>query len=144
MGEHGDSQFVAWSCASIGGVPVDKAMMPDTLNRSHLAEECKHEAQNIIKAKGSIAFSVGSIVASICSSILFDKRDVRPLSHFQPDLGCCMSSPVVLGRKGLVRRIQMPLTTGERLKLVESGKVIKDAVLNLLQEDERVKGMAAI
>ena len=143
LGEHGDSQFVAWSCASIAGVPIDKAMPPEALDRAHLAEECKHEAQHIIKAKGSIAFGIGSIVAGICSSILFDKRDVRPVSHFQPDLGCCLSLPVVLGRKGIVHTIQLPLTTGEKTKLVESGKMIKETVQSLTEED-RVSGMAAI
>jgi len=143
LGEHGDSQFVAWSCASIAGVPIDKAIAPETLNRVHLAEECKHEAQHIVKAKGSIAFGIGSIVAGICSSILFNKRDVRPVSHFQPDLGCCLSLPVVLGRKGIVHTVHLPLTTGEKAKLQESGDAVKEIVQDFTEED-KVSGMAAL
>jgi L-lactate dehydrogenase len=143
VGEHGDSQIVAWSCASIAGVPIDKAMPPESLDRVHLAEQCNHEAQHIIRAKGSIAFAMGSIVASICSSILFDKRDVRPLSHFIPEFGCCLSLPVVLGRKGLVHTIQLPLTTGEKARLAKSGERTKEAVKRLMEGDE-ISGMAAI
>jgi L-lactate dehydrogenase len=134
LGELGDSQFVAWSVASIGGVPIDKALPPDNFNRTKLAEECKHEGQRIVEAKGAIAFGIGSIVSSICSSILFDKRDVRPISHFQSDLGCCLSLPVVLGRDGIIKAIPLPLSSEEKAKLVESGKIVRETVRGLTDD----------
>jgi L-lactate dehydrogenase len=131
LGEHGESQFVAWSAASIGGVALDKAAPPNTFNRTELAEECKHEAQRIIKAKGAIAFGIGSIVASICASILFDKRDVRPVSHYQPNLGCCLSLPAVLGREGVMETVSLPLNAEEKAQLAKSGTIVKEAVQGL-------------
>jgi L-lactate dehydrogenase len=135
LGEHGDSQFVAWSVASIAGVPIDMALPPDTSNRTELAEECRHEGQRINEAKGAIVFGIGSVVSSICSSILFDKRDVSPVSHFQPDLGCCLSLPVVLGREGIIKTIPLPLSDEERAKLVESGKIVREMVEALKDDD---------
>jgi len=121
---HGDSQVVAWSTATIGGVPIDKSLPPNTFNHAELAYECKHISQSIIQAKGAMPFGIGSIVSSICSSILFDKRNVRPISHFQPEFGCCFSLPVVLGRKGIIRMIQMPLNSDEKADLIESAKTL--------------------
>ena len=135
LGEHGESQFVAWSAASIGGVALDKAVPSNAFNRTELAEECKHEAQRIIKAKGAIAFGIASIVASICASILFDKRDVRPVSHFQPDLGCCLSLPAVLGRKGVMETVSFPLNADEKAQLVESATIVREAVQGLNDEN---------
>jgi L-lactate dehydrogenase len=134
LGEHGDSQFVAWSLASIDDVPIDKALPPDTLNRTELAKECKHEGQRIIEAKGAISFGIGSVVSSVCSSILFDKRNVYPISHFQPDLDCCLSLPVVLGRKGIIKTISLPLNSEEKARLVGSGKKLREMVHRLTDD----------
>jgi L-lactate dehydrogenase len=125
LGEQGDSQFVAWSVSTIGGVPIDEAIPASTLNRIALAEECKQEGQRIIKAKGAIAFGIGSIVSSICATILYDKRNICPISHFQPHLGCCLSLPVVLGRRGIIRTLSLPLNSEERITLLKSAKSLK-------------------
>ncbi|KAF1810143.1 lactate dehydrogenase [Eremomyces bilateralis CBS 781.70] len=125
LGVQGETQFIAWSAATFGGVPIDKALPIDTIDRIELADQCKHVARTIIQAKGTISFGIGAIVASICSSILNDKRDVRPLTTFQPDLGCCVSLPVVLGRKGAIRTIPVELNEEEKKTLEETAKALK-------------------
>ncbi|OQU96551.1 lactate/malate dehydrogenase, NAD binding domain-containing protein isoform 1 [Cladophialophora immunda] len=132
LGEHGDSQFVAWSHASIDGVPIDEAVPPREFSREALADECKREGQRIVDTKGAIAFGIASVVASICAAVLFDRRDVRPVSHFQPELGCCVSMPVVLGRHGVVKPLPLPLSAEEKAKLAESATVVREATQKLL------------
>ncbi|OAP58026.1 L-lactate dehydrogenase [Fonsecaea erecta] len=138
LGEHGDSQFVAWSHASIDGVPITEAetvaAQGSSFDRAALADECKREGQRIVETKGAIAFGIASVVASLCASILFDRRDVRPVSHFQPDpeLGCCVSTPVVLGKGGVVKTLPLPLSADEKAKLAQSAKVVRDAAQHLL------------
>ncbi|KAJ1715697.1 hypothetical protein NYO67_2130 [Aspergillus flavus] len=39
LGVHGDSQVVAWSIATIGGIPIDEVLPPDTLDRGNLEKE---------------------------------------------------------------------------------------------------------
>jgi L-lactate dehydrogenase len=127
LGVHGDSQVVAWSSATIGGVPIDKSLAAESsIDRAELANECKSRSQSIIQAKGTTPLGMGSIIASICSSILLDKRNVRPISHFQPEFGCCFSLPVVLGRKGIIRTIQMPLSSDEAAEIAESAKQVRE------------------
>ncbi|KAH0830869.1 hypothetical protein AYO21_11682 [Fonsecaea monophora] len=132
LGEHGDSQFVAWSHASIDGVPIAEALPPQAFDREELADECKREGQRIVDTKGVIAFGIASVVSSLCSSIIFDRRDVRAVSHFQPDLGCCVSLPVVLGRHGVVKPLPLVLSAEEKAKLAESGKIVREATQKLL------------
>lgn len=127
VGVHGDP-VVAWSVATVGGVPMDKSLPPNVLDRVELADECKHRSQSIIRAKGATPFGLGSIICSMCSSILLDKRNVRPVSHFQPDFGCSFSLPAVLGRKGVMSTIQMPLDRDEEAHIAESAKELRETI----------------
>lgn len=128
LGVHGDAQVVAWSVATVGGVPLEKSLPPTTFNRVQLSEECRNRTKSIVRAKGATPFGVGSIVSSICSSILLDKCDVRPVSHYQPEHECCFSMPVVLGRKGVLTTIAVPLDGEEEARLAKSVEDLKRVV----------------
>jgi L-lactate dehydrogenase len=127
LGEHGESQFVAWSLASIGGVPLSHFKELD-LNKKDIAEETKNKAANIINNKGVTNYGIGAVAASICKSILFDQRNVRPVSHWQEKLGMCLSLPAVLGRKGVVSTVPCPLNEEEEGYLEKSAQTLRDMV----------------
>ncbi|KIX95104.1 uncharacterized protein Z520_09020 [Fonsecaea multimorphosa CBS 102226] len=136
LGEHGESQMVAWSCVTIGAVPLDQCLLPGTsIDRKAVALETKDKAANIIEAKGATAYGIGALSAAICKSILFDQRNVRPISHWVDDLGCCLSLPVVLGRRGIVRSLNIPLNQEERALLLKSA----DTLRKLIQEAEQTQ-----
>lgn len=82
----------------------------------------------IIEEKGSTYFGIGSVVSSICASILSDKRNIRPISHYRPELGCCLSLPVVLGRKGVEKQVPVPLSEEENDALLTSAKRLTEAI----------------
>lgn len=129
LGEHGESQFVAWSLASIGGVPLDQVIASgDSIDKKAIAEETKNKATNIIQSKGATNYGIGGVSASICKSILFDQSNIRPVSHYQDDLDVCLSLPAVLGRKGIVRTVPMPLSGDERELLEKSAKALKEVI----------------
>lgn len=128
LGEHGESQFVAWSAASIGGVLLDKFTESKNLDREGIATETKDTAASIMKSKGSTAFGIGGVAASICKSILYDERTIIPLSHYQEDLKCCLSKPAVLGRKGILRTVPFPLSEEEEGKMKEAAKSLTDII----------------
>lgn len=125
IGVHGDSQVVAWSSATVGGVPIDQSLPPQHFDHHEISEEGKNRTRSIVEAKGSTPFGIGTAVAGICSSILLDKRVILPVSHYQPEAGCCFSLPAVLGRKGIIRTLQMPLSKQERDVLAESVESVK-------------------
>ena len=129
LGEHGESQFVAWSAASIGGVPLERALPPKVnLDLESIAEDTKNKATSIIENKGATNYGIGGVAASICKSVLFDQRNIRPVSHYQEELGVCLSIPAVLGRQGLVRTIEMGLNDEEKSKLKKSAEALKDII----------------
>ncbi|KAF2281052.1 l-lactate dehydrogenase-like protein [Westerdykella ornata] len=120
LGEHGDSQFIAWSSITIGTTPLEQALPEGHFTpnfKQEIAEHTRGAAAAIIASKGCTAYGIGNIAASICKYILYDVRCVRPLSYYQPDLECCLSMPAVIGRKGIVRAMPMRLDEGERREL---------------------------
>ncbi|RKK88119.1 hypothetical protein BFJ68_g13085 [Fusarium oxysporum] len=128
LGVHGNSQIVAWSTATVAGVPINTSIPPNILDRVELADECKHWSQSIIRAKGSTPFGLGSIVSSLCASIFLDKRNVRPVSHFQPDFGCYFSLPAVIGKKGVMSTIHMTLDSDEKAHIAKSAKELSETI----------------
>ena len=131
---HGDAQVTAWSTATIGGVPIDKSFPPNHFSHAEFENECKRRSQTIIQAKGATPFGIGAVVARICSSILVDKRNVRPISHFQEEFGCSLSMPVVLGRKGIIKTIQMPLNSDEMAGIAHSADRLKGIIKQIDEE----------
>lgn len=94
--------------------------LPDHITSEFKTEIARHTrgaAGEIIAAKGCTSYGIGNIAASICKYILFDSRSVRPLSFYQPDLGCCLSMPAVIGRKGIVRAMPIELDDTEQNEL---------------------------
>lgn len=125
------AEKVAWSHASVGGIPLSRALPDTSLDKSAIASETKQKAAAIMESKGSTAFGIGGVTASICKSILFDERNVAPISCWQDGLGVCLSMPVVLGRQGVVRQIEVELSQAEEKEVRASAeslkKVIEDA-----------------
>lgn len=164
LGEHGDSQFVrsnivllktmdadnmqiAWSSATIGTTPLSLAM-PDQLTdsfKSDIAAHTRGAAGAIIAAKGCTSYGIGGIAAGICKYILFDSRSVRPLSFYQPELGCCLSMPAVVGRKGIVKPMPIQLDEAEKAELESCAKglraVIESAEKELSADRELEKAL---
>lgn len=87
-----------------------------------------------MKAKGATPYGIGSIAARLCSSIFFDQRDVFPLSNFQPDFGCYFSSPVVLGRNGILESITLPLDTEEKANIEQSAEDLKELIAGMSRD----------
>jgi L-lactate dehydrogenase len=154
LGEHGDSQMVsllwtaifipltnrkqvAWSHATIGGIPLETALPDTTFDKSSIAEDTKKKAAAISETKGATAYGIGGVTSSICKSILFDQCNIRPLSHYQDDMKVCISMPAVLGRKGIVRSIPIELSEGEQKELKESAKSMREIIDDAEKEQSK-------
>uniref|UniRef100_A0A8H7KD83 L-lactate dehydrogenase n=1 Tax=Bionectria ochroleuca TaxID=29856 RepID=A0A8H7KD83_BIOOC len=125
LGVQGESQVTAWSTARLGGSTLTKALPPHSLGFDKIADECRERAQAIMQVKGATPYGIASVVASTCRSILLDKRNVRPLSHFQPEFGCCFSLPALIGRQGVIGTIHLALDDAEDARIRDSARKLK-------------------
>jgi L-lactate dehydrogenase len=120
--------------AKVGGSPIAQALPLSSIDYNKISDECRERAELIMRAKGSTPYGIGSVVASTCTSILMDKRNIRPLSHFQPEFGCCFSLPALIGKQGIIGAIHMPLNDEEKAKISDSATKLKRR-LETIRED---------
>jgi L-lactate dehydrogenase len=122
IGEHGDSQCVAWSSAEIAGTPIMKFPGIATKDLDFIAQQVKDKAYEIIQCKGSTSFGIAACVAAMCEAIIFDQKTIMPLSTYIPEYEICLSMPAVLGENGIEKILPMPLNSDEQKKLTDSAQ----------------------
>ncbi|KAG9288594.1 hypothetical protein G9A89_008680 [Geosiphon pyriformis] len=126
LGEHGDSQIIAWNAAHVGGKSLLDFPEIQALDKEAVAKEIAGKAYEIIKLKGATYFGIAGCVSALIQCIFLNQRHIRPLSTFIPKYGTVMSMPVVLGSHGIERVIDVYLTQDEREKLQISATKLKE------------------
>jgi L-lactate dehydrogenase len=137
VGEHGDSEIVLWSSATVGGTPVLDVIGPgggritaDELD--DLRQSVRQAAYRIIEAKGHTNLAIGLATTRIVRAIARDERAVLPVSvrtSFDGVGEVCLSLPSVVGRDGVLSRLDVPMDERERDDLRASARAIR-AVLD--------------
>lgn len=57
---------------------------------------------------------MGAVAAGIAAAVLEDKQTVWTVSHRKGNNRCCHSWPVVMGREGVVREVEVEVGEGEK------------------------------
>jgi len=140
IGEHGDSELPVYSSANISGVDLDSfcgsgagSLAPHELN--DLFVEVRDAAYGIIRAKGATYYAIAEAVRRIVTAIVRDEDAILPVSvfaHGHYGLGdISISLPAVVGRGGILRVLDMPLSPNEQHLLKQSAEKIKKALESL-------------
>ena len=140
VGEHGDSEVLTWSQASIAGMSLDDFVEVhgtplSSANRRKMDEQVRRAAYHIIAGKGSTYYGIGSAVARLLDVLLHDQRAILTI--------CCritvaseyrdvtFSLPHLVGGAGAMAAIQLPLDQGEQEGLQRSASILREAVNSL-------------
>ncbi len=125
VGEHGDSEVTLWSLADVGGQKVTDILGQDV--RKDISEFARTEAYEIIERKGATYYGIASCVVQIVNSILNDEMRVLPVSSYDGFSGTCFGWPSVVGREGVLRRLDLKLSEKEGIDLQKSINILKNA-----------------
>ena len=136
MGEHGDSEFAAYSSASIGSLPfLDWAKEHDVSKETleKIEDDVRNKAYEIINKKGATFYGVAAALARISKAILRDEDTVLPVSAYMDGQygidDVYIGTPAVVCADGIKQVIEVPLNEEEQTKMTESAKTLKQ-VLN--------------
>jgi L-lactate dehydrogenase len=137
IGEHGDSEVLTWSLATVGGMPLESF---DRLRGVDLSERVRQEidskvrgaAYAIISGKGATYYGIGSALARIVDVILHDQRSILavccPAAEVVGVIDVTVSLPRMVGGAGVLETFPLPLDSQETSRLRESARVIRQAL----------------
>lgn len=140
VGEHGDTEFPLWSSASIASIPL---LEWNDVGFTHLTSEDREEvgrevvnsAYKVIAGKGSTNYAVALACARIIESILRDERAVMPVSTLLDGYAgisdVCLSVPSIVGRRGVLTTLEVPMDEFEVARLQASGEKLRSVAAQL-------------
>jgi L-lactate dehydrogenase len=140
VGEHGDSEVLAWSATHISGTPLERfeAGAPPAggeVDREAVEERVRGAAYEIIDKKGATYYAIGLAVREIVEAIMRDENAVLTVStlvdgdHGIDDV--YLSLPSVLNRRGVEQTLELSLTETEQRQLEGSASVLGEYIAGL-------------
>ncbi|MCI9394344.1 MAG: L-lactate dehydrogenase [Oscillospiraceae bacterium] len=137
VGEHGDSELAVWSGANVSGLDLQdfcrlrgKALNPQDMDR--LYREVQGSADAIIRRKGATYYGIAMAVGRIAECIVKDEHAVLPVSAvLEGEYGLeklALSVPAIVGKNGLEKILEIPLSQTERTALDSSAQQMQQAI----------------
>lgn len=137
LGEHGDSEFVAWSMTNVAGMQIDSYCSTHGNcsewgnERGRIEQQVRDSAYHIIDYKGATYFAVGLALVRMASAILRGQKSVLTISTFlDGEFGLndvCLSVPSVVSEQGVKKIIEPRLPEHEYEALTTSARIIKQS-----------------
>jgi L-lactate dehydrogenase len=140
VGEHGDTEVLTWSLATVGGMPLDEfcqqhAVRCGTLDRERIDEQVRRAAYRIIEGKGATYYGIGSALARIARAVVQDQRAIltvtAPIDSLLEVENVSVSVPRLIGGSGVIETFPLPLDEAERAALKASAEVVRGAIVRL-------------
>jgi L-lactate dehydrogenase len=137
VGEHGDSEVLTWSLATIGGMPLESFARPRGIDlteavRQDIDRRVRRAAYTIIDGKGASYYGIGSALARILDVILHDQRAILTVCAPTADVmgvgPVTVALPRLVGGQGVLETFSLPLDEVEAGRLRDSARVIRQAL----------------
>ncbi|MBN2087082.1 L-lactate dehydrogenase [Candidatus Peregrinibacteria bacterium] len=127
MGEHGDSEFVAWSTANVSSTPINKVLMKKQMK--DIEKKTRRAAYEIIQRKRATYYGIGIVLTELVEAVLMDKKKVVPISTIPGSVygikDMSLGVPCIIGRGGAERVWKVLLSKSELAKLKKSAQLLK-------------------
>lgn len=140
IGEHGDSELPVWSGANISGIELNhfcelRGHYQHETSMQRIYEEVRDSAYQIIEKKGATYYGIAMAVARIAESIVKDEQAVLPVSvELQGEYGLsglALSIPSVIGKNGIEKVLEIPLSKAEQDSLQMSASQLGQIIRGL-------------
>ncbi len=137
VGEHGDSEVLTWSVATVGGIPLAemarrRGVPFGAALRKEIDAGVRRAAYQIISGKGATYSGVGSALARIVEAVLGDRRSVLTVCTPEANVAgvpdVTVSLPRVLGGTGVIETLPLALPPDEQQALAASARVVRAAI----------------
>jgi malate dehydrogenase len=129
MGGHGDTMVPLPRYTTVGGIPVTEMIDDEKLDA--IVNRTKKGGGEIVNLLGTSAwYAPGAAAAQMVEAIVKDQRRVFPACVWmQGEYGITdmyLGVPVILGKNGVEKVIELDLNDGERAMLANSEKAVRE------------------
>jgi L-lactate dehydrogenase len=140
VGEHGDSEVLTWSIATVGGLSVEEFCARRNAScvsedRSRIDEAVRRAAYRIIEGKGATYYGIGSALARIVEVILQDQRSIltvcSPAAEVAGIRNVTVSLPHLVGGEGILDTFPLSLNQEEQALLHRSASLVSEMIRSL-------------
>ena len=136
MGGHGDTMVPLPRYTTVAGIPVTELIDKDKLNA--ILERTKVGGGELVKLMGTSAwYAPGSAAAQMVEAIVKDQRRVFPACiKLEGEYGikdCYLGVPIILGKNGIEKVIELDLNEDEKALLESSRKAVRE-VMDVLEK----------
>ncbi len=131
MGGHGDTMVPLPRYTTVGGIPVTEMIGKEKLDT--IIERTKFGGGELVKLMGTSAwYAPGSAAAQMVEAILRDQKRVFPVCvKMEGEYGiddCYLGVPVILGKNGVEKLIELDLNDEEKALLENSRQHVKEVM----------------
>jgi malate dehydrogenase len=136
LGGHGDTMVPLPRYTTVAGIPVTELIDKDKLNA--ILERTKVGGGELVKLMGTSAwYAPGSAAAQMVEAIVKDQRRVFPVCiKLEGEYGikdCYLGVPVILGKNGVEKIIELDLNSEEKALMESSRKAVRE-VMDVLEK----------
>jgi malate dehydrogenase len=133
IGEHGDSMVPLVEYASVSGIPVTSLLSEEQLDK--IVHATVTSGADVIQLKGSTVYAPGMVIAIMADAILTGRNRVMSVSTILDGeygaSGLSIGVPVVLGKEGVEKIIELDLSVKTKEKFAKSVAILKEAIAAL-------------
>ena len=135
IGEHGDSMVSLVEYAIVSGIPITRLLEKQRIQR--IVRLTVTSGSDVIKLKGATTYAPAAAIAIMTDAILRGRNRVMGVSTcLEGEYGfsdVSVGVPVILGRKGVEKILELKLTAQARKRLAKSISTIKEAMMKLIE-----------
>lgn len=135
LGEHGNSQFTAWSTVRVLGKPILDIAEKNHLDLDAINDEAKHGGFTVFRGKKYTNYGIASAASRLYSAIMSNALTELPVSNYRAEYDSYLSYPAIVGRDGIVNQLQLDLTPEELDKLQVSANFIKSKYAEVMDAE---------
>ncbi|MCT1191778.1 L-lactate dehydrogenase [Lactococcus lactis] len=128
LGEHGNSQFTAWSTVRVGGQSFLEIAKEKNLDLEDLEEKARQGGFAVFNTKGYTNVAIAAATVSLMNLVLSDAKSITICSHYDEKFKSYISTPALIGKEGVEALVKFPLTFEEEVKLKQSVCEIQEKI----------------
>ena len=133
IGEHGESMVPLVEYASISGIPITTLLPKDRID--DIVNKTRSSGADVIKLKGATTYAPGAVIAMMADAVLMGRNRVMSVSTCPQGAYSCsavsIGVPVVLGKNGVERIIELKLSSDSAKLFEESVDKVSKAIASL-------------